>query len=80
MQALHYMQPLKYPVVTHCGILVAVLVAVHNKIGKRAWSYLQNFLCVLCQQSSYGLEELLYSMLTQQLNTGCERNERRVVH
>ena len=60
MQALHYMQP-------HCGILVAVLVAVHNKIGKRAWSYLQNFLCVLCQQSSYGLEELeelLYSMLT----------------
>ena len=24
------MQPLKYPVLTHCGILVAVLVAVHT--------------------------------------------------
>ena len=52
----------------------------NKKKKKRAWSYLQNFPCVLCQQSSFGLEELLYSMLTQQLNTGCERKERRVVH
>ena len=29
----------------------------HPKIGKGAWCYLQIFLCVLCQQSLFGVEE-----------------------
>ena len=29
----------------------------HPKFGERAWSHLQKFLYVLCQQSSFGVEE-----------------------
>ena len=37
--------------------LVSLIPRPHPKIGKGAWCHLQRFPCVLCQQSSFGVEE-----------------------
>ena len=37
--------------------VVSLVPRPHPKIGKGAWCYLQRFPYVLCQQSSFGVEE-----------------------